>query len=65
MDGTKKVKQAVMYMYVLYRTVVKQWNVIKEINTATGSDKEWQDKNAETTGTSLGIQFSEPKRFYD
>ena len=34
-------------------SVVKQWNGIKETNTATGSDKEWQ-KNAETTGASLG-----------
>ena len=33
--------------------VVKQWNGIKETNTATGSDKEWQKQNAETTGASL------------
>ena len=25
--------------------VVKQWNWIKETNTATGSDKEWQKNN--------------------
>ena len=43
--------------------VVKQWNGIKETNTATGSDKEWPKKKkkkkkkkwtiAETTGASL------------
>ena len=26
-------------------SVSKQWNGIKETNTATGSDKEWQKKN--------------------
>ena len=34
---------------------MKQWNGIKETNTATGSDKEWQKKKtiAETTEASL------------
>ena len=41
--------------------IVKQWNGIKETNTATGSDKEWQKKKkkkkkkAETTGASLSV----------